>query len=750
MIDRDLASGKHQHVVTRFPPEPNGYLHIGHAKAICVSFGIAADYEGRCHLRFDDTNPTAEDVEYVESIMNDVRWLGFDWGEHLYFASDYFEQMYAWAQDLIRDGLAYVDSQSVEDVREQRGSFDTPGTNGPFRDRSVEENLDLFARMRAGEFPDGAHVLRAKIDMADPNMVMRDPLLYRIRHAHHHRQGDKWCIYPMYDYAHCLEDAIEGVTHSLCTLEFENNRELYDWIIEKSNAPKTPNQTEFARLGLGYTVMSKRKLLRLVKDGLVTGWDDPRMPTIAGLRRRGVRAEAIRAFADLVGVSKNNSTVDIGKFEYCVRDDLNTHAPRRMAVVDPLKVTITNLDAGVAETFDAASFPDDIGKPGSREVSFSNTLYIEQSDFAMNPPKGFYRLSPGGIVRLRYASYYLQCDEVVLGGDGSPVELKCSYLTTVEGRVKGTIHWVDAATSLPAEFRIYDRLFTEEFPEADPEVDFLENLNKASLVVAKGFVEASVGADAAESHYQFERNGYFYADPEDHREGRLVYNRTMTLKDAWSRRDAKAAPPKKHKRKVKQSGAPTKSASHERDARRAADPALAATFTRLMSELGVAKADADVLTADAKTAAFAEATIRAGASPKAAAKWVINEVRRVAKDGGIGELKFKPQALATLVTERESGRITAAAAKTVFEQLAATGEDPIAIIKAHGFDAVQSEDALGGIIDEVMAAHAAEVARFRGGEQKLQGFFIGKVMRAVAGKASAGDVRKALLAKLEG
>ncbi|HSM61882.1 MAG TPA: glutamine--tRNA ligase/YqeY domain fusion protein, partial [Longimicrobiales bacterium] len=504
-------------VVTRFPPEPNGYMHIGHAKSVCLNFGIAAEFGGRCHLRFDDTNPETESEEYVQAMLEDVRWLGFDWGDHLYFASDYFERMYECARTLIGKGLAYVDSSTEDEIRDARGTVTEPGRPTAYRDRSVEENLDLFERMRAGEFPDGAHVLRGKIDLASPNMIMRDPVFYRIRHAHHYRQGDAWCIYPLYDYAHCLEDAFEGITHSLCTLEFENNREIYDWILDNVGfeEPRT-HQYEFNRLALDYTVLSKRLLIRLVREGHVTGWDDPRMPTIAGLRRRGVPPEAIRLLADLVGVARTNSRVDIGKLDYAIRETLNPVAPRVMAVLDPLRVVLTNWPEGRTEELDAPYYPSDVGRAGSRKVPFSRELWIERADFSDDPPEGYRRLVEGGEVRLRHA-YVIRCDEVVRAEDGSVAELRCSCeLDTRSGSGEGrkglgAIHWVSAPHALEAEVRLYDRLFAVADPGDVPEDgDFTDNLNPDSLPepsIAR--VEPSVAGDDPSTRYQFERTGYF-------------------------------------------------------------------------------------------------------------------------------------------------------------------------------------------------------------------------------------------------
>ena len=539
MVAADMKSGKYNgKVVTRFPPEPNGYLHIGHAKAICLDFGIAAENNGVCHLRFDDTNPTKEDTEYEESIQNDVRWLGFDFGKHLYYASDYFERMYECAVELIKRGKAYVCDLSAEEWDEYRGDLANPGKESPGRKRSVEENLDLFARMRAGEFEDGAKVLRARIDMASPNINMRDPVIYRIRRAHHFRHGDKWCIYPMYDYAHPLEDAFEGVTHSLCTLEFEIHRPLYDWVLDSLGYkfPDRPQQPEFSRLNLTYTVMSKRKLLQLVKENHVHGWDDPRMPTLSGMRRRGIPASAIRRLCKMVGVTKFDGLTDVAVLEYCVREELNSSAPRFLAVLDPLKVTITNFPEEGVEPLDAVNNPEDPAA-GCRKLAFTRELYIEKSDFMMEPPKGYFRLAPGKEVRLRYG-YFIKCEEVVTDAAGNVIELKCSFDPATRGgsapdgrKVKGTIHWVSASESVPAEVRLYDRLFSVEQPGADG-VDFLTQLNADSLKVVTGRLEPELAKLASGSTVQFERLGYFTVDP-DSAPGKPVFNRTVTLKDSW-------------------------------------------------------------------------------------------------------------------------------------------------------------------------------------------------------------------------
>ncbi|MDR0510526.1 MAG: glutamine--tRNA ligase/YqeY domain fusion protein [Rikenellaceae bacterium] len=537
IISEAIAQGQTR-VHTRFPPEPNGYLHIGHAKSICLNFGLAKKYGGKCNLRFDDTNPTKEDVEYVDSIKEDVRWLGFEWAGE-YYASDYFNQLYEWAEDLIRKGLAYVDDQSQEEMRLSRGTVTMPGTPSPWRDRSVEENLDLFRRMKAGEFPNGSRVLRAKIDMAHPNMLLRDPLMYRILHTEHHRTGNKWCIYPMYDYAHGESDSIERITHSICTLEFDVHRPLYDWFIEKLNIFPS-HQYEFARLNLTYTVMSKRKLLQLVESGIVAGWDDPRMPTISALRRKGYTPESIRAFAEKVGVAKRDNVIDIGLLEFCVREDLNRTAPRRMAVIDPLKVVITNYPEGKSETIECINNPEDEAA-GVRQVPFAREVFISRDDFMENPPKKYYRLTPGGEVRLRYG-YIIRCDEAVKNADGEVVELRCSYDagsghgSSSDGRkVKGIIHWVSAKHCIEAEARLYDTLFSKENPDdVEDSKTFLDHLNPSSLVVKKCFVEPSLASASVGEKLQFERVGYFCVD-RDSAADKIVFNRTVGLKDSWSK-----------------------------------------------------------------------------------------------------------------------------------------------------------------------------------------------------------------------
>ncbi|HXG05288.1 MAG TPA: glutamine--tRNA ligase/YqeY domain fusion protein [Candidatus Binatia bacterium] len=535
-VVKDLQSGRFTQVVTRFPPEPNGYLHIGHAKAICLDFGLAQEFGGRCHLRFDDTNPTKESQEYVDAIIRDVRWLGFDWGPHLYYASDYFERLYEWARDLIRKGLAYVDDLSPEEIRAYRGTLTEPGRESPWRNRSAEENLDLFERMRAGEFPEGSRTLRARIDMAAGNINLRDPVMYRIRHATHHRTGDRWCIYPTYDWAHGQSDSIEGITHSLCTLEYEDHRPLYEWFLAALGI-YAPRQIEFARLNLSHTVMSKRKLLRLVESGFVAGWDDPRLPTIAGLRRRGYTPEAIRDFCDRIGVAKADNLVDLALLEHCVREDLNRRAPRRMAVLSPLRLVIENYPEGRVEEVEALNNPEDPAA-GTRRVPFSRVLFIEQDDFRETPPPRYYRLAPGAEVRLRYA-YIVRCTGAVKDADGRVVEVRATYDPDSRGgqargrTVKGTIHWVSAAHAVDAEVRLYDTLFT--VPRPDEVEDFEAVLNPRSLEVRRGKVEPSLAGAEPESRFQFERLGYFCADWKDHRPDRPVFNRTVGLRDTWAK-----------------------------------------------------------------------------------------------------------------------------------------------------------------------------------------------------------------------
>jgi glutaminyl-tRNA synthetase len=746
IVRADVASGKHgRRVHTRFPPEPNGYLHIGHAKSICLNFGLAEEFGGQCNLRFDDTNPETEDMEYVESIQRDVRWLGFDWQARLFFASDYFELLYGFAERLIETGKAYVCSLNEEQIREYRGTISAAGKPSPYRARSVEENLDLFRRMRAGEFPDGAHVLRAKIDMASPNMKLRDPLLYRIRHSEHYRRGRDWCIYPFYDFTHCLSDALEGITHSICTLEFENNRELYDWVIDNLELPSRPRQYEFARLNLTYTVMSKRKLLELVEGKHVSGWDDPRMLTLSGLRRRGVTPEAVRAFCDRIGVSKHNSTVEMELFEHSVRDDLNARAPRVLCVLRPLEVVIENFPEGELAELDAPFWPHDVPKPGSRKLPFSRVLYIERDDFRENPPKHFHRLAPGREVRLRHA-FVIRCDAVEKNAAGEVTRLRCSYDPTTRGdagqsggrKVKGTIHWVSAAQSVPVEIRLYDRLFTVSSPGSEDR-SFLEELNPDSLLVLDGArAEPSLAAAAAGERFQFERLGYFFVDPNDSRPGRPVFNRIVGLKDTWAKLAARSQPAKE---------LTPSPAAGPRPAPRPAvtlDPDAEAFRKRH----GLSTEAAKVLAGDAALARLFEATLEQHPNAKSVAAWIVNELRGAAPQLAARALPFGAPELAELVRLVDAGTISGAAGKEVLADMLRSGRAPAEIVETRGLRQIADAGALEPIIERVLAENADAVARYKAGNQNLLGAFVGMVMKATSGSASPKLVGELLRKKL--
>jgi glutaminyl-tRNA synthetase len=737
IIDDDLRAGRHSRVATRFPPEPNGYLHIGHAKAICVDFGVARDYGGTCNLRYDDTNPTKEDVEYVESIERDVRWLGFE-PTAVLFSADYFPRMYELAERLVRDGKAYVDDLSDEQIKAYRGTLSEPGKPSPYRDRSVDENLDLLRRMKAGEFPDGAKVLRAKIDLASANMKMRDPLLYRIRHAHHHRTGDQWCIYPMYDYAHPLEDAIEGITHSICTLEFENNRELYDWVLDNTGPwDPRPHQYEMARLQLEYTVMSKRKLLRLVQEGHVRGWDDPRMPTLAALRRRGYSPEAIRAFCDMIGVAKANSFVDIGKLEYCVRDDLNQTAPRVLGVLRPIEVEITG-DVG-AKSVDAPYFPPDVGKPGSRALASSNRIFIDRDDWSDDPPADYKRLALGRTVRLRHGVCITAEEVVARDGSGAATKLRAKVVDSAKGA--GVIHWVDAATSVVAEVRLYERLFKVARPE-EGGTDFLEHLDRDSLVIVSGArVEASLAKAEVGSRWQLERTGYFIVD-EDSKPGALVLARIITLRDdkvvaaepAVAR--AKAVNPKVTTRPK------SKSPLEYRNEARARDPQLAAAYARAQ-ELGISAKDADLLSADTATATLFVETSEVTGDAALVAKWIINELPRALGDKELAEIDtLDSKRFTDFVWALKQGKLTPAAAKGVLAEMVATG-NRLADIKIPETPTID----LGSAVDAVLAANPDKAAQYKAGKTGLLGFFVGQVMKS-APNADAAAVNQVLRDRL--
>ena len=760
-------------VETRFPPEPNGYLHIGHAKSIVLNFGLAAENGGVCHLRFDDTNPLTEDMKYVRSIQEDVRWLGYDWGDHLYFASDYFDRLYESALTLIRRGKAYVDSLSEEEIREYRGTVTKPGRESPFRSRSVEENLDLFGRMKGGEFGDGQHVLRAKIDMTHPNMIMRDPVLYRIRHATHYRKGDEWCIYPLYDFTHCLSDAFENITHSLCTLEFDNNREIYDWILDEVGfeEPRT-HQYEFARLNLDYTVMSKRKLLRLVNEGHVDGWDDPRMPTIAGIRRRGITPEALRNFAEMIGVAKADNRVDMGKLEFAIRDQLNLTVPRVMGVLRPLKVVLTNYPEGASEELEAPFYPHDVPLEGSRKVPFSRELFIEADDFLEEPEKGFFRLAPGREVRLRYA-YFIRCEEVVKDpSTGEVLEVRCTYDPETRGgnapdgrKVKGTIHWVSAGHALPAQVRLFDRLFSAPDPEDLPEgQDFTSMLNPDSRLVLEGaVVEPSVGGDSPGTRYQFERLGYFISDVEDSRAGALVFNRIVTLKDTWGKRaevgtvnaaagGAAAAAPG---RKAGPSDEPTDVAQGEdsgrahRDGIRAKEPRLAARFSLFREELGLSEGQADILTGSEELADFFQAAVDAHPNAASLANWIVNDLLRDLKGRSLAALPVSPGSLAALVALLDEGTISQPVAKEVFSEMVEAGVDPRAAVKERGLERLSDRSTLGAMVDAVLAGFPGKAEEYRGGKKGLMGFFTGQIMKETQGRADPRVVQELFRERLD-
>jgi len=767
IIDADLEAGRYAGVVTRFPPEPNGYAHLGHAIASYIDFGIAHDYGGVCRLRFDDTNPQTEKQEYVDSIVEDLRWLGWEW-DRISFASDYFEQLYGMAVRLIKLGKAYVDSVSPEEMARLRGSVDRPGTPSPYRERSVEENLELFERMRAGEFPDGAHVLRAKIDLSSPNMKLRDPVLYRIVHAEHYRTGGKWCIYPSYDFAQATSDALDGVTHSLCSLEFVDNRAIYDWLMDHlwghpplDQTPR-PHQYEFGRRSLEYTVVSKRKLKKLVAGGYVRGWDDPRMPTLAGQRRRGVTPEAIRSFAAQVGISRTNRTVDIGLLEHAIRDDLNHRAPRVMAVTHPLKVVLENLPEGYEQTLHLAYWPHDVVQespdglvplPGGRRVRpeeatrpvpFTRELYIEQDDFAVEAPSGFKRLTPGGTVRLRGAGI-IRCERFITDEAGAVVELRCTLLgEEAWPKPKGVIHWVSASRALPAEFRLYDRLFTVPHPEAEAkeqedeeaeEGDFLRFVNPRSLEVAHGYVEPSVAADPADTRYQFERSGYFWRDPVDSRPEALVFNRIVTLKDTWGKEAERKAPEAKRKS--------SKAQRHKESPE--LTPEQRAKFEKLRSE-GVGEAEALVLAREPRLEAYLGQAAKY-AEVGALAPWVVHDLGPLIREE---QLRVSPAGLAALVRLLQEGSINTRIAKDVLAEAQQGGEDPVAIVERRGLRQLSDAGALELLVERVMAANPDKVAAYRSGKTGLMGFFVGQVMRETQGQANPRLLQELLSRKLAG
>ena len=743
IVEEDLESGKYKEVHTRFPPEPNGFPHIGHAKSICINFGIARDYHGRCNLRMDDSNPTTEDTKYVEALKDAVEWLGFEWDNGVRYTSDYFPELYEYAVQLIKMGKAYVDSLSEEERREYRGTVTEPGRRSRYADRSVEENLDLFERMKNGEFKDGEHVLRAKIDMSAANMKMRDPLLYRIRHAHHYRAGDKWHVYPMYDFAHCLSDYIEGITHSICTLEFENNRAIYDWILDTLGlTPNRPYQHEFARLAVNYTVMSKRKLLELVNEGRVSGWDDPRMPTIAGYRRRGYTPESIINFCDSIGIAKANSTVDVAQLEFAIRDDLNTKVPRVLCVLDPLKVTIENYEG--SEELDAPYYPEDIPKEDSRKIPFSKEIYIERDDFTENPPKGYYRLTPDQPVRLRHA-YIITCKEVIKDADGNIVEIKAEYHPNSKSgsdtsgiKVKSAIQWVDAAKAKSVEVRLYDRLFKDEAPEG------LEDINPDSLKVIKNaLIEPAVITDKPDVRFQFEREGYFFADPVDYTDENPVFNKIVGLKDSWTK---KTKAETKEPRNERKPGAKKVQVEGEVAPMDQAEQAL---FDKYTGELGLNSEVANTLARDEKLSHFYQEALAVLNSPIGLANIVANEVARELKEKQSDELRFNAKQIAELVKMIDDGTISSKIAKQIFEQMAKTGEDPTQIVEDKGLVQVSDPSKILPIIDEVIAKNPDNVAKFKAGNTNLFGFFVGQVLKTTGGKANPKVVNELVAEKLK-
>lgn len=736
-VEEDLASGKYKNIITRFPPEPNGFPHIGHAKSICINFGIARDYQGHCNLRMDDTNPTTEDMKYVEALKDAVTWLGFKWADKVYFASDYFPQIYTYAVKLVQLGKAYVDSLNEEEIREYRGTVTEAGKRSKFAERSIEENLDLLERMKNGEFKDGEHVLRAKIDMSAANMKMRDPLLYRIRHAHHFRTGDTWCIYPMYDFAHCLSDYIEGVTHSICTLEFENNRDIYDWVLDALElTPPRPYQHEFARLGMNYTVMSKRKLLELVNGNYVNGWDDPRLPTIAGYKRRGYTPESILNFCDQIGIAKANSMVDVAQLEFCIRDDLNQKVPRVMCVLAPLKITIENYEG--EEAIDASYYPHDVPKVGSRKLPFSREIFIERDDFMENPPADYYRLTPEQPVRLKHA-YIISVKEVVKDASGAVIEIKAEYHADSKSgsdtsgiKVKSAIHWVSAKHAKRVEVRLYERLYKVDAPEG------LEDLNPDSLhIIKNAYVEPAVITEKPDVRFQFERQGYFYADPVDYTAALPVFNKIVGLKDSWSKKaESTESAPKSHVPKAHVEGEVVPMNEMER-----------ALFDKYTTELKLNTEIANTLARDAGLSAFYNEALCILNSPVSLANIVANEVARELKQAN--ELKFSAQHVAELVKMMDEGVISNKIAKQVFEEIAQTGENPKAIVESKGLVQMSDPEKLKPLIDEVIAKNPDNVAKYKAGNTNLFGFFVGQVLKSSGGKANPTVVNELVAEKLK-
>jgi glutaminyl-tRNA synthetase len=744
-VEEDLDNKKYKSVVTRFPPEPNGFPHIGHAKSICINFGIADDYNGNCNLRMDDTNPTTEDTKYVEALKDAVQWLGFNWNKDVRYTSNYFPKLYNYAVELIKMGKAYVDSASEEEIRENRGTVTQAGIRSKYASRSIEENLDMFERMKKGEFKDGEHVLRAKIDMGAENMQLRDPLLYRIRHSSHHRTGDEWCIYPMYDFAHCLSDYIEGITHSICTLEFENNRDIYDWVLDTLGLkPPRPYQYEFARLGINYTVMSKRKLLELVENKLVNGWDDPRLPTIAGYKRRGYTPESILNFCDQIGIAKANSMVDVSQLEFCIRDDLNTKVPRVMCVLNPLKVTIENYEG--CEEIEASYYPHDVPKEGSRKLPFSQTIYINRDDFSQNPPKGYFRLTQDQPVRLKHA-YIIRCKEIVTDENGEIVEIKATYHPDSKSgsdtsgiKVKSAIQWVEAQSAKKAEVRVYDRLFSNESPQG------VEDLNPNSLHIIKdALIEPAIIDEKPNQRFQFEREGYFYIDPVDSKDENPVFNKIVGLKDSWTkkkqttenrRRNSKENT-KSEPKKVQVDGEVTPMSETELK-----------LFERYTSELKLNNEVANTLARDEKLSTFFNQALEDVNNPVNLANLIANEIARELKDKTIDQLQFSAKDVALLIKMLDDETISNKIAKQVFEQMSQTGENPTKIVEDKGLVQISNPDVILPIIDDVIAKNQDNLEKFKAGNTKLSGFFVGQVLKATNGKANPKVVNQLVAQKL--
>ena len=724
IVEDDLKSGKYEEIITRFPPEPNGFPHIGHAKSIFLNFGIARDYNGHCNLRMDDTNPTKEDTKYVEALKDAVEWLGFEWEGDVRFTSDYFAKLYDHAIQLIKMGKAYVDSISEDEMSEYRGSVTQAGKRSKYANRSVEENLELFKMMKNGEFKEGEHILRAKIDMSAANMKMRDPLLYRIRHTHHFRTADEWAIYPMYDFAHCLSDYIEGISHSFCTLEFENNRDIYDWVLDTLELkPPRPYQYEFARLGINYTVMSKRKLLELVESGVVNGWDDPRMPTIAGYKRKGYTPESILNFCDQIGVAKANSMVDLSQLEFCIRDDLNKKVPRVLAVLNPLKVTIVNYEG--SEEIDAPYYPHDVPKDGSRKIPFSSEIYIDRGDFEQTPPKGYFRLTPTQPVRLRHG-YIISCKEVIKDQNGEILEIKAEYYPDSKSgsdtsgiKVKSAIQWVSIKEAKKVEVRLYDRLFSSETP------DGIEDINPNSLKIIKdAYVEPAIITDKIDERFQFEREGYFYADPIDYSDESPVFNKIVGLKDSWGKKKKTTKPaPKVETKKVQIDGEVTPMSEAELK-----------LFERYTKELKINFEVANTLARDENLSSFYEEALLINNSPINLANIVTNEVARELKQSS--SIKFTPKQIAKLIKMVDDETISNKIAKQVFEDMAKSGENPAQIVEEKGLIQISDPAKISPIIDEIIAKNPDNVEKFKAGNKKLLGFFVGQVLKATGGKAN--------------